>query len=63
MQKAMQLLEQRDNKLIDVARLGRLRSPTLRSVRRSSELSGSNPGEYLKRGFEGHGNVGIAEGF
>jgi hypothetical protein len=27
-------------------------SPTLRSVRCSSELSGRTPGEYLKRGFE-----------
>jgi AraC-like DNA-binding protein len=39
MQKAMQLLELRDKKLIDVARLV-VTSPTLRSVRRSSELSG-----------------------
>ena len=38
MQKAMQLLEQRDKKLIDVARS--VTSPALRSVRRSSELSG-----------------------
>ncbi len=38
MQKAMQLLQQRDKKLIDVARS--VTSPTLRSVRRSSELSG-----------------------
>jgi AraC-like DNA-binding protein len=38
MQKAMQLLQQRDKKLIDVARS--VTGPTLRSVRRSSELSG-----------------------
>jgi len=24
---------------------------------------GANPGEYLKRGFEGHGNAGTAEDF
>ena len=24
---------------------------------------GTNPGEYLKRGFEGHGNAGMAEDF
>jgi AraC-like DNA-binding protein len=24
---------------------------------------GANPGEYLKRGFEGHGNAGMAEDF
>ena len=40
MQKAMQLLQQRDKKLIKTS-LGRsVTSPTLRSVRRSSELSG-----------------------
>jgi AraC-like DNA-binding protein len=39
MQKAMRLLEQRDKKLIDVTRLS-VTSPTLVSVRRSSESSG-----------------------
>jgi YesN/AraC family two-component response regulator len=24
---------------------------------------GANPGEYLKRGFESHGNAGMAEDF
>jgi hypothetical protein len=38
MQKAMQSLQQRDKKFIDVARS--VTSPTLRSARRSSELSG-----------------------
>jgi AraC-like DNA-binding protein len=45
MQKAMQLLQQRDKKLIDVGRS--VTSPTLRSVRRSSELRGPGAMEIL----------------
>src|SRR6202047_2025171 len=62
MQKAIQLLRQRDKKLIDVARLvgyesdGAFRKAFKRVV-------GANTGEYIKRGFEGHGHAGMTEDF
>jgi len=60
MQKAMQLLEQRDKKLIDVARLVGYESVAAFS-KAFKRVVGTNPGEYLKSGFEGHGRAGMAE--
>ena len=56
MQKAMQLLQQRDKKLIDVARSVGYESDAAFS-KAFKRVVGANPGEYLKRGFEG-----LAEG-
>jgi AraC-like DNA-binding protein len=50
MQKAMQLLEQRDKKLIDVARSVGYESDAAFS-KAFKRVVGSNPGEYLKRGI------------
>jgi AraC-like DNA-binding protein len=50
MQKAMQVLEQRDKKLIDVARLVGYESDAAFS-KAFKRVVGFNPGEYLKRGF------------
>ncbi len=60
MQKAMQLLQQRDKKLIDVARSVGYESDAAFS-KAFKRVVGANPGEYLKRGFEGHGNAGTAK--
>jgi len=60
MQKAMQLLQQRDKKLIDVARSVGYESGAAFS-KAFKRVVGINPGEYLKGGFEGHGNAGMAE--
>jgi len=60
MQKAMQLLEQRDKKLIDVARLVGYESDAAFS-KAFKRVVGANTGEYIKRGFEGLGNAGTAE--
>jgi AraC-like DNA-binding protein len=62
MQKAMQLLQQRDKKLIDVARSVGYESDAAFS-KAFKRVVGANPGEYLKRGFEGHGHAGMAEDF
>jgi AraC-like DNA-binding protein len=62
MQKAMQLLEQRDTKLIDVARSVGYESGAAFS-KAFKRVVGANPGEYLKRGLEGHGKTGMAEDF
>ena len=60
MQKAMQLLNS----------VTRSSSTSLESVGYESDAAfskafkrvvGANPGEYLKRGFEGHGNAGMAQ--
>lgn len=51
MQKAMQLLQQRDKKLIDIARLVGYESDAAFS-KAFKRVVGANPGEYLKRGFE-----------
>ncbi len=56
MQKAMQLLEQRDKKLVDVARMVGYESDAAFS-KAFKRVVGANPGEYLKRGFEGHGHL------
>jgi AraC-like DNA-binding protein len=50
MQKAMQLLQQRDKKLIDVARLVGYDSDAAFS-KAFKRVVGANPGEYLKRGI------------
>ena len=60
MQKAMQLLEQRDKKLIDVARSVGYESDAAFS-KAFKRVVGASPGEYFRRGFEGHGNAGMAE--
>ena len=64
MQKAMQFLQQRDKKLIDVARLVGYESDAAFS-KAFKRVVGANPGEYLKRGFEdlGQGNAGMAKDF
>ncbi|HWH57830.1 MAG TPA: AraC family transcriptional regulator [Terriglobales bacterium] len=62
MQKAMQLLEQRDKKLIDVARSVGYESDAAFS-KAFKRVVGDNPGEYRKRGLGGHGNAGMAEDF
>ena len=54
MQKAMQLLQQRDKKLIDVARSVGYESDAAFS-KAFKRVVGASPGGYLKRGFEGHG--------
>ena len=48
MQKAMQLLQQRDKKLIDVARLVGYKSDAAFS-KVFKRVVGTNPGEYCKR--------------
>ena len=50
MQKAMQLLQQRDKKRIDVARSVGYESDAAFS-KAFKRVVGANPGEYLKRGF------------
>jgi AraC-like DNA-binding protein len=60
MQKAMQLLEQRDKKLIDVARSVGYESDAAFS-KAFKRVVGASPGEYLKRGFEDLGNAGITQ--
>jgi AraC-like DNA-binding protein len=62
MQKAMPLLQQRDKKLIDVARLVGYESDAAFS-KAFKRVVGANPGEYVRRGFEGHRKGRIAEGF
>ncbi len=56
MQKAMQLLEQRDKKLIDVARSVGYESDASFS-KAFKRIVGANPGGYLERGFEGRGKA------
>ena len=62
MQKAMQLLELRDKKLIDVARSVGYESDAAFS-KAFKRVVGASPGEYLKRGFGDSGNAGKAEAF
>jgi len=54
MQKAMPLLQQRDKKLIDVARSVGYESDAAFS-KAFKRVVGASPGEYLKRGLEGQG--------
>jgi AraC-like DNA-binding protein len=56
MQKAIQLLEQRDKKLIDVARLVGYESDAAFS-KAFKRVVGSNTGEYIKRGYQNQGHV------
>jgi len=56
MQKAMRLLEQRDKKLIDIARSVGYESDAAFS-KAFKRVVGANPGEYLKRGFGGYGHA------
>jgi AraC-like DNA-binding protein len=56
MQKAMQLLQQRDKKLIDVARSVGYESDAAFS-KAFKRVVGANPGEYLKRGYQNRGHV------
>jgi len=60
MQKAIQLLEQRDKKLIDVARSVGYESDAAFS-KAFKRVVGASPGEYLRRGFVEQGNAGMAE--
>ena len=60
MQKAMQYLEQRDKKLIDVARLVGYESDAAFS-KAFKRAVGTNTGEYIQRGRKGRSNVGMAE--
>jgi AraC-like DNA-binding protein len=53
MQKAMPLLEQRDKKLVDVARSVGYESDAAFS-KAFKRVVGASPGEYLKRGLEDH---------
>jgi AraC-like DNA-binding protein len=62
MQKAIQLLEQRDKKLIDVARSVGYESDAAFS-KAFKRVVGANPGEFLKRGIKEQGHAGIAAGF
>ncbi len=60
MQKAMQLLQQDDQKLIDIARSVGYESDAAFS-KAFKRVVGANPGEYRKSGFEDQGSVGVAE--
>src|SRR5579864_5145507 len=64
MQKALQFLQQRDKKLIDVARSVGY-EPDAAFSKAFKRVVGASPGQYLKRGFEdqGQGNAGMAEDF
>jgi AraC-like DNA-binding protein len=62
MQKAMQLLRQRDRKLIDVARSVGYQSDAAFS-KAFKRVVGASPGEYFKRGFVDQGNAGMGEVF
>jgi AraC-like DNA-binding protein len=62
MQKAMELLEQRDKKLIDVARLVGYESDAAFS-KAFKRVVGANTGEYIKRGFERRDHAGMAKPF
>jgi AraC-like DNA-binding protein len=61
MQKAMQLLEQRDIKLIDVARLVGYESDASFS-KAFKRIVGANTGEYIKLGFGGRHDARMAGG-
>jgi AraC-like DNA-binding protein len=56
MQKAMQLLQQRDKKLIDVARSVGYESDAAFS-KAFKRVVGANPGEYLKGGYQNRAHV------
>ena len=60
MQVAIQLLEQRDKKLIDVARLVGYESDAAFS-KAFKRVVGANTGEYIRRGFEGRDHLETTE--
>jgi AraC-like DNA-binding protein len=60
MQKAMQLLERRDKKLIDIARSVGYESDAAFS-KAFKRVVGASPGEYLKRRFGDQGGARMAE--
>jgi AraC-like DNA-binding protein len=60
MQKAIQILEESDKKLIDVARLVGYKSDAAFS-KAFKRVVGVNPGEYIKRGFEDRDRPGMTE--
>jgi AraC-like DNA-binding protein len=62
MQKAMQLLEQRDKKLVDVARTVGYESDAAFS-KAFKRVVGASPSEYIKRSFGDQGDAGMAEDF
>ena len=62
MQKAMQLLKQRDQKLIDIARLVGYESDAA-FIKAFKRVVGANPGEYVKCGFGDHGKAGLLQDF
>jgi AraC-like DNA-binding protein len=62
MQKAMQLLEQRDKKLMDVARLVGYESDAAFS-KAFKRVVGANTSEYIKRAREGRANAVTSEAF
>ncbi len=62
MQKAILLLEQRDKKLIDVARSVGYDSDAAFS-KAFKRVVGTNPGEYLKRGFKDRGHARITKDY
>jgi AraC-like DNA-binding protein len=62
MQKAMPLLQQRDKKLINVARSVGYESDAAFS-KAFKRVVGANPSEYRKRGLEDQGHAGMAEAF
>ena len=62
MQKAMHLLQQRDKKLIEVARSVGYESDAAFS-KAFKRVVGANPRGYVKRGFEGCGNGDMAKDF
>jgi AraC-like DNA-binding protein len=61
MQKAMPLLQQRNKKLIDVARSVGYESDAAFS-KAFKRVVRATPGEYVKRGFVDQGNAGMSEG-
>ena len=61
MQKAVQLLEQRDKKLIDIARLVGYESDAAFS-KAFKRVVGVNPGDFIRRGSATHDVNGTSEG-
>jgi AraC-like DNA-binding protein len=60
MQKAIELLERRDRKLPEISRLVGYESDAAFS-KAFKRVVGRNPGEYLKRGFEGLERAGMSD--
>lgn len=60
MQKAMQLLQEREKKLADIARLVGYESDAAFS-KAFKRVVGANPGKYLKNGLEDYAHARLAE--